>query len=670
MKSNKVSKYTIELDIERSDEAAKNINEIERALKDISESAKDINITEGLKSASIQADKLAEKVKDIALNSEDSTKELQAYDRAAQKSIQELERQYLKLNYSLSERGAEQRKQLEKLKEEASALEGNTRERKRYNQILKDIKDIEKSVYSMSDDELQASIKQNKEVRAKLKLTQTEAKIAAAQHKSQMSLSKLVKSDIKDLKDKVAQQLKFIQALKTTEGRYNAIKKAAAKIGGVGLAGGKAALKGIAGIGAGALALGGAAIASAGSIEEREKQARRIKGSLTDDEKNEILGDLYIKTGADYSTIVDAINRVRSVLGNTDKSSLIEAATAEVRFPGAAAMFRQDTKNNIKSADFSIYANRMKSIQGATGASVEQVEASTQKIANLRQSAFSNASMTELQALYLGLQNSGAYDTQDELDRVFARFVRQQRGQKESVFEFAKKFDWASGVWGAQNKTQATKAISNIDFYAMQKAVATTTARETKTSAQITAENLRKMEEQKTKVLMQILNAIYPVFEKLNTDDIQKIFKGLTDLALKVVPTMIELLNAVVPYIDKIIESLTKTIGKIYDIISGDFTWGPNKMPTVVSMGGAGQPRANGGLVSMPSLIGEAGPEMVIPLDHSRAARAGNLTQYYNQTFTMNGNETTALSLSQVVRSRGFSRAINTQNDINSRLGR
>lgn len=663
MKENKVSKYTIQLDIERSDEAAKNIDEIERALKDISEAAKDINITEGLKSASIQADKLAEKVKNVALNSEDSTKELQAYDKAAQKSIQELEKQYIKLNYSLSEQGTAQRKQLEQLKEEAETLEGNTKERKRYNQILKEIKDIEKSVYSMSDDELKTSIQQNKEVRAKLKFTQTEAKLAAAQRKSQVSFGKLLKDDIKGMKEKVAQQLKFIQALKTTEGRYNAIKKAASKIGMAGISGGKAALKGIAGIGAGALALGGSAIASASTMEEREKQARRIKGAFTDEEKNEILGDLYIKTGADYSTIVEAINRVRSVLGNVDRTSLIEAATAEVRYPGAAAMFRQDNKNSINSADFSVYANRLKAVQGATGASVEQVEASTQKIANLRQSAFSNASMTELQALYLGLQNSGAYDTQEELDRVFARFVRQQRGQKESVFDFAKTFDWSAGVWGAQNKTQAKKAISNIDFSSIQSAVATTTAQETKTGAQITAENLRKMEEQKTRLMIQILNSIYPVFEKLNTDDIQKVFKGLMDFALKVVPPMIEILNAIAPYIEKIISGLNKTLDKIYEYFTQQ-TWGPNKQPQLVDS------FANGGLATMPSLVGEAGPEMVIPLDHSRAARAGNLTQYYNQNFSMSGNETTALSLSQVVRTRGFARAINTQNDINTRLGR
>ena len=140
--SKNVSKYTIQLDIEKSDNIAKNIDEIERAFKDLSDSAKSINVGEGLKAASNQADLLSKKIKDIVENSEDATSELKAYDKAAQKSINDLDKQYLKLERSLSEQGTAQRKELATLKEQSKELEGNAKKKKEYNAITKKIKDI------------------------------------------------------------------------------------------------------------------------------------------------------------------------------------------------------------------------------------------------------------------------------------------------------------------------------------------------------------------------------------------------------------------------------------------------------------------------------------------------------------------------------------------------
>ena len=266
--------------------------------------------------------------------------------------------------------------------------------------------------------------------------------------------------------------------------------------------------------------------------------------------------------------------------------------------------------------------------------------------------------MAELQALYLGLQNSGAYDTQEELDRAFGAFVRAQRSQNKNVFDFAKSYDWTRGVYGGTNRQQALKAIENLDFGVIQKAVQKDSSEARRSTAEEAAAKIRQMEEQKNKILSKLLEAIFPIFEKIDIGKIAQVLNGLIDFATKLVPPMIEILNAILPYIDKIISFLTSGFNNTNQLVKTKSGMIP------------GINRANGGIVEMPSLVGEAGPEMVIPLDYSRSARASNLTQYYNQTFAMAGNETTALSLSSVVRSRDFSRAINSNNSINARLGR
>lgn len=654
MSNKTVSRYSIQLDIERSDNVARNINEIEKTLNNISQSAKNINLSDGLQSASTQAEELSKKIKDIVQNSDDATAEIKAYEKAAQKGISELEKQYVKISYSLSEQGTAQRARLNELKQQAKALEGNAAEQKKYKQLEKEIKALEKDVVDLSDDELKAAAKQNREIRARLKLTQSEARLIQAQQKTQKSLKQLLKDDIKGIKEKISQQLKFINALKTTEGRYNAIKKAAGKIGaGVG-AGAKTAIKG-AGIAGGLVAgLGVAAASRSGDLEEREKQARRIKGVSALDARD-LLSKIYITTGADYSTIVDAINRVHSAIPGADYYDLLRAVPVEIQYPGASALFRQDTTRLIGSEQYEQYANKIKAIQGTTGASMEQVNDAASRVANMRQSSFSNASMIDLQALYLGLQNSGAYDSQEELDRAFNSFVRAQRNQKKSVFEFAQSYNWARTAYGETNKEQARRAIRHLDFSAIEASTKVDNGELKYSAAEQESQRIRQMEEQKNKFLAKIFEAISPIFDKLDVNKIGAVINGLIDFATKLIPPMIELFTAIQPYISKLIGILGEGIDLIKDAVSDV---------------GPGQPRANGGLVSMPSLVGEAGPELVIPLDHSRVSRATNLTQYYTQNFSMSGNETTALSLSSVVRSRDFSRAISENNMINSRLGR
>ena len=168
MAKSRVSKFSIELDIQNADQTRRSIDDIERAIKNISDSAKD---SLNLENANNQAKDLAQKIKEIAANEKDSTQEIEAYSKAANKAISELEKQSTKITYSLTEQGKEQRKRLSDLQTELKSLGASKEERKRAKDLEKQIKDIQKDIIQGSDEELQNALKQNRATRATLKLS-------------------------------------------------------------------------------------------------------------------------------------------------------------------------------------------------------------------------------------------------------------------------------------------------------------------------------------------------------------------------------------------------------------------------------------------------------------------------------------------------------------------
>lgn len=83
-----------------------------------------------------------------------------------------------------------------------------------------------------------------------------------------------------------------------------------------------------------------------------------------------------------------------------------------------------------------------------------------------------------------------------------------------------------------------------------------------------------------------------------------------------------------------------------------DTTWRSDL--TLGGWGPSGAPRgfANGGIATTPSIFGEAGPEMAIPLDTMKSTRAWQLLRqvvnYYSGEQTTNNNKTTLVDLSKV----------------------
>ena len=706
------TRYEIELSIEGTDKLNSQIDKIDRALLDVSKNAKSLNF----ESANHTLAELERQMNELAESGEDATETMKAFDRASNKAYTELERAAVRLNHSISESGRLQRERIKELEQEKASLDKTAESKARAKAIDKELKDLRRQVVDVSDDELSTMLKQNVQARARLKLLQQEAKAQKTQGKEQKTLLQLIKEDLKPLKEKIAAQKEFIKSLSTTENKYLAIKKAAK---GAMSIGGKA-LKGAGMVAGAALAIGGMAVASADKQVTQETEARRMKGGGSLEEKQNTLLELYGKTGADYSTIVDAINRVYGLLGNVSKKELVEAATAEIKMPGAAAILRQQNTEGVKAQDFTAYLNRMRSIQSVTGASTEQIANASSYISNLRQRNFSGASEAELQTLYLALQNSGAYDSEEELQRAFTRFVRKQRDSGENVFALAQKWqnsgEWTKSAYGSTDKTQVANTIGNLDFAKMGELnrVKDFNAPQ-ETAAEKTARELRELEVLKDKFLIQVLKAIAPMLEderlsKLVDSSLKLIQKladfliplieklspylqKMVDLVIKLADFLLPILDKVLPYVDKVVDYFIELFDLADDIaeaanqngkeaqrqadalfnLAGYLAEAVKKLTggeTQNSGGGGMKPMADGGLTAMPSICGEtAFPEFVIPTDPARRGRAEQIMQTVSQTFNMGGSETTAMSLAQAVRSRQFTYETGRIGMLNRRLG-
>ena len=673
------TRYEIELAIEGADRLNGQVDNIDRALEAISKNAKSLKFEDAVKGV---AD--LEKYMNGLLESEqDCTKQWSEFERASTKAYNDLEKEAVRLNFSISEQGRLQRERLKELEQEKSALGSTKEEKARAREIDKEIAGIRKQVVVASDAELQSMQKANVQARARLKLLQQESKAQKTQGKEQKTLLQLIKEDLKPLKEKIALQKEFIQSLKTTEGRYNALKKAAKGAMSVG----GAALKGAGAVAGGLMAIGGMAVASANKFVDREREADRLKISGSRDDKVAMIGDLYAKTGADDTSIVDAINRVYTVLGNLSRDEIIEAATAEIKMPGAAALFRQQNTNPVSAKDFTAYFNRLRGIQGATGATREQITSSSDYIANLRQSSFTNASETDLQSLYLALQNSGAFDTDEELQRAFTSFVRKQKDSGVDVFTLAKQWqdngNWTRTAYGNTNRTQAANAIKNVDFVRMGELskVADYDAPQ-ETASEATARQMRQLEALKDKLLIQVLESIQSTFKE---EELRSFISGAVELIKMMVEFFVPILKKIMPYVEKLIRAILDKIGALAEYTEAikkqnekqaerqvEAAQNKSTAATIAYRSGLDHAMkyANGGITSLPSICGEAGfPEAVIPLDPSRSGRAAQIMQQVSQTFNMGSNESNVMSMASALRSASWAYESGRISELNRRRG-
>ena len=658
--------YQISLEIENADKVNASIDSIDRKLYDITKNAKSMNFKDALEGVKA----LEQQMTELSSSEEDCTEEWERFDKVSNKAYSELERQAVRLNHALSAQGSEQRARIAELEKEKASLDKTAESKARAKEIDKEIKELRKDVVSGTDEELQAQLKMNREARGRLKLMQQESKAQKDQGKQQKTLAQLIKEDLKPLQERLKLQKEFLASLKTQEGRYLALKriaKGAMSVGG-------AALKGAGAVAGGLMAIGGMAVASANKFVDREREADRLKVSGSREDKVNLIGDLYAKTGADDTSIVDAINRVYTVLGNISREEIIEAATAEIRMPGAAALFRQQNTGPVSAKDFTAYFNRLRGIQGATGATREQITSSSDYIANLRQSSFTNASETDLQSLYLALQNSGAFDTDEELQRAFTSFVRKQKDSGVDVFTLAKQWqdngNWTRTAEGNTNKTQAANAIKNLDFVRMGELSKTTDYQAPQeTASEKTARQIRQLETLKDKLLIQVLESLQKAFEG-KEGELKALISGALDLIKLMVQFLVPVIREIMPYVNKFIRYIIEKIGALSEYTEAikeqnkkqaerQVEAAKSKSPAAIIAARSGLDHAmkfaNGGITSIPSICGEAGfPEAVIPLDPSRSGRAAQIMQQVSQTFNMGSNESNVMSMASALRSASW----------------
>ena len=596
---------------------------------------------------------------------------------------------------------------------------------------------------------LETSIKQKKQETELLKIEKAKAKARIAEKKflgnKYNTESKLVKLHQKaiELQTKMNNLLAKESKLKSAALK---VAKVGKKVGSAGLKAGKVALKGIGMAGMAVGALGGAAIAAAGDRVEKEKALKSLKSGIDPT----IADRVYTQTGADYTTIVSAINALSKI--TKDNGQLIQGAVLEIQNPGIGKMLLSGSTET--GSNISKLKNHIDQIKKQTGSQdlTQALEASTKSRAVTK----GRVSQSEYIQAYAALEAQGL--DEETINRV----IRKVSDQKGNFIENLNKTNLSRYGKDAQERIRLSKANLGLEKLNDKEVE--------KTSAEKIQEKVRELSLKKDELLVKLLpiankllDAIKPaIFDKL-IDVVVKLADAITP-ALENLLTILEpLIDAVMPVIDelltpllkwysgiqkKLIENVLKPVlewlkttgfpalieifkaiphlpqilldgikwwwEKIKDFPSAigtkiseaweslkdwiDDAWNSvkkwadelwqsikdkftefkntiinlpseigNKIANFLSpfssddetvkpiITGAA---AQGGIVNTPTIAGEAGPELILPLDNSRSGRASQIINNFNtnQNFNMTNNQTTPLAFAQAVGMNKFVR--------------
>ena len=580
--------YSIDLDLKANQASKQTLKELQSAFENSSDSIDELNKT----------------YKDLADNTTDILELNKQYNKVIEKSI------------------AEKDKLIDKLKAEQVKLIAN-------KDLTEEQKDARLKLLNASIKSIEV---EKKILKSKSKEVQLETK-----------MKDLVKADLQALKDKVKEQLKFISALKTTEGRYKAIKKVAATGAKVGLkaAGGAFALGGLA---------AGMAVGAAQNIADKENALKSLKSGVDPSTIDEI----YIKSGADYSSIVAAVNNLSNV--TKDNALLVQGAVLELQNPGVGKLLLSTSKQNPENINE--LKNAIDQIKKQTGMQdmSEALEASTKA----RTVSTKAVSQTDYIQAYSALSQHGL--DEDKINRI----IKDASKQSGNFIDNLNKIDLSKYVQG-QDKIRLSNIKLGLEKLDLSKGAE-------KSDAESIVEKLRAFELKKNELIVKLLPVVESILEELDKvldgPTIQKIATGLVNFVSKALPVFVRILEGLEPYIDSIVDWIAKIAGVADDNKSGNTTLGQelgqqfskltrnlfDGIGTLLNIPLPGGSNAQGGLVTAPALVGEAGPELVIPLDNSRVGRASQIINNFNtnQSFNVAANQRTELSFSQVVGQNRF----------------
>ena len=503
-KNTKSSQYNIELKL-ASDSANKAVlDELNKSFKGIDDQVKKTT-DESLRDLNVSFDRLLQSTKDLNV----------------------LEQQYGKVIDN----------NVDKLKSEIDALEA-----KKVNIAANT--DLTETQRDAAIKILETQIKQKKQETELLKIEKAKAKARIAEKKflgNKFSTeSKLIKLHQKavELQTKMNNLLQRESKLKSAALKAAKVGK---KVGSVGLKAGKVALKGIGMAGMAVGALGGAAIAAAGDRVEKEKALKSLKSGIDPT----IADRVYTQTGADYTTIVSAINALSKV--TKDSGQLIQGAVLEIQNPGIGKMLLSGSTET--GSNISKLKNHIDQIKKQTGSQdlTQALEASTKSRAVTK----GKVSQSEYIQAYAALEAQGL--DEETINRV----IRKVSDQKGNFIDNLNKTDLSRYGKDAQERIRLSKANLGLEQLNDKEVE--------KTSAEKIQEKMRELSLKKDELLVKLLpiaekliSAIKPaIFDKL-IGVVVKLADAITPALENLVTILEPLIDAVMPVIDELLTPLLK----------------------------------------------------------------------------------------------------------------
>lgn len=596
MANNTSHSYNISLDITSPQASKQALKEMQTSFENSNQSVEDLNKT----------------YLELAKNTEDVT---------------ELERQYDKI---VSKRLNDYDRAIDKLEAEKVAIAANRdlTEEQRKEQIkirdaqIKNIKN-EKNIFKAKEKEAKLLAKMNKTLHTNLDENSKAFKLA----KSAVSLQ---------------------EKLNNLLGKESKLRKAASKAAAAGAKVAKVGAKAMGGALAIGGALAGAAAATAGDIANKEQSLKSLKSGIDPS----VVDAIYIKSGADYSSIVAAVNNLSDV--TKDNGLLVQGAVLELQNPGVGKMLLSTSKqdpNNIAKLN-----NAIAQIKRQTG--TQDLSAALEASTKARSVTTGQVSQTEYIQAYSALAQQGI----DE--ETINRIIRTVSAKGGNFIDNLNNTNLAAMVHDKQLKTRLTNAslgLEKLDF----------SKESERSSAQSVVEKLREFELKKNELLIKMLPVVDRILEEvgkvINSPAIDKIAHGLVNLFSTVIPLLDPILTALQPILDLIAPVLEWLTRVANDFVATVVTPIINKLGSLLKSilpeswtkntgGVSGGAHALGGIVNAPSIVGEAGPELVLPLTHDKAGRASQIIQNFNtnQSFNMSNNQTTPLAFASAIGNNRF----------------
>lgn len=524
-----------------------------------------------------------------------------------------------------------------------------------YRKILhKEIEDYDKKIAKLEEERVKLIANKNltkeqlqqglKDITAKQKRMKAYQRELQVRAKIQKLTGKTVGEESKLLKVG-SKMLEIQEKMNKLLGKESKLRQGISKAASAGAKVAKAGMKGVGIAGAVAGAVVGGVAASAQGQADKERALKALKTGIDPS----LADQVYIKTGADFPSIVNALNTLVDVTKNKDE--LVQGASMEVINPGIGKLLLSSSKVNGESIGKLNAA--ITQIQKQTG--LQDVSSVIEASTKSRAVSTGRVSQTEYMQAYAQLSGAGMNEEQIE------RTIRSIASKGGDFIENWNKTDLSKFVYDRQLRNRLTNMDLSLEKIDPTKQSSTT-------AAQSTAEKMRQLQMKKDELMVKLIPVVDKLLSSLDMSVIDSIADDLVDLFKTVIPLMgpvFELLKPVLDLASKILKALQPAVEWLVNIATdfiGNFIT-PIVTKLSETIANAIKPswftedaKANGGLATHPCICGEAGPELVLPL--TRPQRCEQLMNQYLTTnnFNINGNPN-ALGLSQQINNHKFIRS-------------